>query len=135
MVMEKSGVSADGLVKAYVNIRSKREELSKEYDSKDSELASQLNLIKEELLKLCASIDADSIKTGSGTITRTVKTKYMTTDWEAVYEFIKENDAVEILEKRIHQGNLRSLIEENPDLLPKGMNCLREYAITVRRSR
>ena len=122
--MEKSGVSADGLVKAYVNIRSKREELSKEYDSKDSELASQLNLIKEELLKLCASIDADSIKTGSGTI-----------DWESVYEFIKKNDAVEILEKRIHQGNLRSLIEENPDLLPKGMNCLREYAITVRRSR
>jgi len=87
------------------------------------------------LLKLCASIDADSIKTGSGTITRTVKTKYMTTDWESVYEFIKKNDAVEILEKRIHQGNLRSLIEENPDLLPKGMNCLREYAITVRRSR
>ena len=133
--MGKSGVSAESLVKAYVNIRSKREELSREYDNRDSELASQLDLVRQELLKLCASIDADSIKTGSGTITRTVRTKYMTTDWESVYEFIKENDAVEILEKRIHQGNLRSLIEENPDLLPKGMNCLREYAITVRRSR
>jgi|TARA_R100000152_G_C6749887_1_gene173523 hypothetical protein len=133
--MEKSGVSADALVKTYVNIRSKREELSKEYDTKDSELSAQLDMIKQELLKLCASIDADSIKTGSGTITRTVRTKYMTTDWESVYEFIKEHDAVEILEKRIHQSNLKSLIEENPDLLPKGMNCIREYAITIRRSR
>tara|TARA_R100000315_G_C5187158_1_gene108937 strand:+ start:424 stop:825 length:402 start_codon:yes stop_codon:yes gene_type:complete len=133
--MGKSGVSAESLVKAYVNIRSKREELSREYDNRDSELASQLDLVRQELLKLCASIDADSIKTGSGTITRTVRTKYMTTDWESVYEFIKENDAVEILEKRIHQGNLKSLIEENPDLLPKGMNCIREYAITVRRSK
>ena len=79
--MEKSGVSADALVKTYVNIRSKREELSKEYDTKDSELSAQLDMIKQELLKLCASIDADSIKTGSGTITRTVRTKYMTTDW------------------------------------------------------
>mgnify|MGYP003119637272 FL=1 len=133
--MGKSGVSAESLVKAYVNIRSKREELSREYDNRDSELASQLDLVRQELLKLCASIDAVSIKTGSGTITRTVRTKYMTTDWESVYEFIKENDAVEILEKRIHQGNLKSLIEENPDLLPKGMNCIREYAITVRRSK
>ena len=133
--MEKSAVSADALVKTYVNIRSKREELSKEYDTKDSELSAQLDMIKQELLKLCASIDADSIKTGSGTITRTVRTKYMTTDWESVYEFIKEHDAVEILEKRIHQSNLKSLIEENPDLLPKGMNCIREYAITIRRSR
>tara|TARA_R100000781_G_scaffold112615_1_gene80000 strand:+ start:442 stop:852 length:411 start_codon:yes stop_codon:yes gene_type:complete len=128
-------VSADELAKAYRNIRDQRDELSKEYDTKDSELVKQLDIVKKRLLDLCKSIDADSIKTSSGTITRSIKTRYIPSNWEAVYKFIEQNEAIDILEKRIHQGNFRNLIEENPELMPEGMNVTREYTIVVRRAK
>jgi hypothetical protein len=44
-----------------------------------------------------------------------------------------ENEAVDLLEKRIHQGNMRQFLEENRDLLPPGLNVDSEYTVTVRR--
>jgi len=46
-----------------------------------------------------------------------------------------ENQAPELLEKRIHQSNMKQFLEENPDLLPAGLNVDSEYTITVRRSK
>ena len=132
---DTSRVSADELARAYRNIRDKREELSKEYDTKDSKLVQQLDIVKKRILDLCKDIDADSIKTSSGTITRSIKIRYIPTNWEAVYKFIDKHKVLEILERRIHQGNFRSLIEENPDLLPEGMNITREYTVVVRKSK
>ena len=126
---------APKLVSTFIKIRSKREELSKEYEGKDQELKEQQDLIKREMLELCKYIGADSIRTPAGTITRTVKKRYFTSDWESLYEFIKEHDCPDIFEKRIHQGNLIKLTEDDPNLLPKGVSLNSEYAVTIRRSR
>jgi hypothetical protein len=47
--------------------------------------------------------------------------------------FIAEHDAFELLEKRIHQTNMKQFLEENPDLHPAGLNVDSEYSVTVRR--
>ena len=88
---DTSRVSADELARAYRNIRDKREELSKEYDTKDSKLVQQLDIVNKRILDLCRDIDADSIKTSSGTITRSIKIRYIPTNWEAVYKFIDKH--------------------------------------------
>jgi hypothetical protein len=49
--------------------------------------------------------------------------------------FIVENEAVDLLEKRIHQGNMKQFLEENPEVLPPGLNADSEYSITVRRKK
>ncbi len=46
-----------------------------------------------------------------------------------------ENNATDLLEKRLHQGNMRTFLEENPDKLPPGLNADNEYTITVRRKK
>ncbi len=46
---------------------------------------------------------------------------------------MKDNDAFELLEKRIHQTNMKTFMEENPDLHPEGLNMDKEYAITIRK--
>ena len=96
---DTSRVSADELARAYRNIRDKREELSKEYDTKDSKLVQQLDIVKKRILDLCRDIDADSIKTSSGTITRSIKIRYIPTNWEAVYKFIDNLLVSEVLTK------------------------------------
>jgi hypothetical protein len=51
-----------------------------------------------------------------------------------MYEFVKENDAYGLFEKRISQTNMKQFLEENPDKFPKGMLLDSAYKITVRRS-
>jgi len=52
-----------------------------------------------------------------------------------MYEFIKEHDATHILEKRIHNDNMKEFLAENPDLCPNGLQSDRKYVISVRKPR
>jgi hypothetical protein len=50
-------------------------------------------------------------------------------------EFIKEHDAFELMEQRLHQTRMKEFLTENPDKLPAGLNSEREYSISVRRAK
>jgi hypothetical protein len=50
-----------------------------------------------------------------------------------MHKFIREHEAMELLERRIHQTNMKQFLEEHPELRPAGLNIDREYAITIRR--
>jgi hypothetical protein len=51
-----------------------------------------------------------------------------------MYEFIKENNNPELLERRVSQGNMKEFLQNNPDKMPKGMNVMSKYSVTVRRA-
>lgn len=128
-------VSTDRLIEAYVKIRDTRTEAKQEFESKDEAFAKQLKVLELELLEICKAQGADSIKTRAGTAIRTIKSKYWTGDWDSMYNFIRENDAFLLLEKRLHQTNMRQFLDENPNIKPAGLNIDSEYAVTVRRSK
>lgn len=128
-------VPMDQLAKAYVRIRDERAKLKSDYELQDNELKEQITVIEQELLNACNRIKADSIRTAYGTIIRSIKSRYWTNDWSSMYKFIKDNDAFALLEKRIHQTNMKEFLNENADLLPVGLNVENEYTIVVRRSK
>jgi hypothetical protein len=127
-------VSADKLVGVYIKIRDAREQLKREFDVQDADLVGQMDVIEQTLLDMCKTIDADSIKTKHGLSMRSVKSRYTTNNWEKFYEFMLDHKVPELLEKRIHQTNTKAFLEENPDLLPPGLNVDNAYSIIVRRS-
>ena len=125
----------DRLVSVYVKIRDKKTELAVEFKEKEKELDAKLDTLKAALLEHCKATGIESVKTASGTFWRTQKKRFWTSDWEAMSRFIVDNEAVDLLEKRISQGNMRQFLEENPELHPPGLNADNEYAITVRRKK
>jgi hypothetical protein len=127
-------VSTSKLSSIYLKIRDARSELKAKYDEEDKQLEAQMDVIEAKLLDICRATDADSIKTQAGTVMRRVAIRYWTNDWDSMYNFIKENDALGLFEKRISQTNMRQFLEENPDKFPKGMLLDSQYKITVRRS-
>lgn len=133
--MDVADFPADQLAEVYIKIRDKRDALKRQFEEEYSKLESQLDIISAEMLELCKENNADSIKTPAGTIMRRVDTRFWTNDWDSFYEFVQENDAYALFEKRIHQGNMKQYLEENPDLLPKGLMSDSKYKITVRRSK
>jgi ATP-dependent Lon protease len=128
-----STVNVEQLVKAYIKMRDARQQLLREFDEADAKIKQQQDAVQQALLELCKETGTDGLKTSAGTVTRTVKTRYWTSDWNSMKNFIKENDAFELLEQRVHQTNMKSFLEENPNLMPPGMNIDSRYAITVRR--
>lgn len=127
-------ISVDKLVTAYIKMRDKRASLLREYEAEDEEIKSQMEVVETKLLDLCKSIGADSLKTKQGTVIRTVKTRYWTSDWNSMHKFVMDNNMPELLEKRISQTTMKQLLDENPDMMPPGMNVDSRYSVTIRRS-
>jgi hypothetical protein len=127
-------MDASQLVKVYVKIRDARDAKRKEMEEEVATLETQLELVEEQLLDICKTTGQNGGKTDYGSFTRSVKTRYWPSDWDSMYRFVKEHDAPELLERRIHQGNFKEFLQANPDKLPTGMNVESKYSITVRRA-
>lgn len=126
-------IPTDKLVKTYVKIRDARKKLADEYEKADAEYKASLEAIESKLLDACKTLGADSIRTQFGTVSRRTAKRYWTNDWHSFYEFLKENKAMELLEKRISQTNMSTFLEENPDKHPPGLNVDSRYTVVIRR--
>ena len=133
--VEVSGVPLAKMTKVYLKIKAERDKLSAEYKEADGELVSQQDKIRSALLGYLKENDLKSVKTDAGTFYRTVKQKYWTSDWENMHKFILEHEVPEFLDKRLNQKNVKEFLEENPDLLPKGLNVDAEFALTIRKGK
>lgn len=123
------------IVQAYIKIRDAKDILYQEYKSKSDELEEQMNLLKYKLIEISKETGATSFSTPHGVAYRTVKNRYWTNDWERFYAMMQEHNAMELLEKRIHQTNMKEFLDNHPDLHPPGLNIDSEYEITIQRRR
>lgn len=128
-------MDTEEVVKAYLAVRNERERILREYEAQDAKLKDDLKKIEAVLLDVCNTINADSIKTSLGTVMRKLNERYFCSDWDNFRKFVLENEAVELFEKRIHQGNFKQFMETHEgDGLPPGVNVMREYGIVVRKA-
>jgi len=125
--------AADQLVAVYIKMRDKKDAIRHDMEQQMNHIEEQMQVVSQQILEICKETGAESIRTAHGTAYRTIKQRFWTNDWEAMHKFIRENEAMELLERRIHQTNMKQFLEENPELKPAGLNIDREYAITVRR--
>lgn len=123
----------DELSVQYIRLRQKREILKERFTAEDGELEKAMAEIEAQLLDTLNASNSNSMSTNSAVIIRTVRKRYMPSNWAAVYELIKKHDAYSLLEKRVHNGNMKDFLEEHPDEYPAGMSVDSRYAVTVRR--
>lgn len=122
------------LVKAYLKMRDARSALSAKYEEEDKKIKDQMEVVENYLLETCKRAGGNVSIPGVGVVIRGVSTRYWTSDWEAMHNFVKENDVIELLERRIAQRAMADFLKANPDKMPKGVNVESKYTVTVRRS-
>ena len=129
-----SDVKLDSLVETYLAIRNERDKLSREHDAKDKELSNDLAQIEQVLLNSCNEVGADSIRTGAGTVIKSTKENFVCGDWDNFKRYVMDNDAIELLQQRIHQSNFKEFLSGREDEgLPPGISSMREFKVTVRK--
>jgi hypothetical protein len=127
--------NTDELVEAYLAIRSQREKLARDYEATDNALKEDMAKLEAVMLDMCNSVNADSIKTRHGTVMRKLNERFFCQDWENFYKFVLDNEAVQLLERRIHQSNFKEFMKDHDgDGLPPGVNVIREFGISVRKA-
>ena len=131
---ETTELNLDELVKIYLTIRTEREKLKSTWEVKDGELEQEMKLLEQSMLTVCNDTNASSIRTESGTVIRSLKERFTTNDWDNFKKFVLDNEAIDLLERRIHQGNFKEFMAEHKDEgLPPGVNVMREFTIVVRK--
>ena len=131
--MTEKDLTIDELVSIYLKIRTAIEAKEEQHKAELQELKDQFEVVGNKLLEICNEQNMDSIRTPVGTISRRVSSRYWTSDWDSMYQFIKNNDAPFLLEQRIHNSNMRQFLEDNPDKFPAGLQNERKYTVQVRK--
>ena len=131
---ETTELNLDDLVKIYLTIRTEREKLKSGWEVEDGELEQEMKLLEQSMLTVCNDTNAISIRTESGTVIRSLKERFTTNDWDNFKKFVLDNEAIDLLERRIHQGNFKEFMAEHQgEGLPPGVNVMREFTIVVRK--
>lgn len=130
-----SDAKADKLTLAYIKMRDRRAELLKEYEAEDAKIGEQMQMVEDELRNLFDEVGLESIRTTYGTVYRSVKTQYQVNDWDSMYKFVMEHNVPQLLQRRVSPTNMKQFLDENPNLMPMGMNIDNRYTVTVRRSK
>lgn len=124
-----SDYNASELADIYIKMR----EQIRELEDKVKKIKEQQAMVSDKMLELCNDQDANTLATTNGTISRRLNSSYWTSDWDSFYNFVKENDAYHLLEKRIHNGNMKEFLADNPDDVPMGLQARNQYVISVRK--
>ena len=133
-VEEIEDTKLDELVKVYLTIRSAREKMKAEWEVEDRALEDEMKVLEQNFMVTCNESNAKSIRTNNGTVIRKLNERFTVADGESFRKFVLENEAVDLLEARIHQGNFKEFIKDRAaDGLPPGVNVMREFTITVRK--
>lgn len=131
--MSEQQIPLDKLAKVYRKMRDQISELTKEYDTQVELLKAQQEEIKNAMKEQMQALGVTSVRTDQGTVVLSVKTRYSTADWDSFKKFVMEHDALDLFEKRIAQTNMKQFLDENPGVVPPGLNSNSEYDVSVRK--
>jgi hypothetical protein len=113
--------------------------LRKKKEAIEGEAKSQVKGIKENMTKLEAWIkekaDAEgvtSFKTNHGTAFLTTNDYARVADWDAVLGFVQDNEAYDLLERRVSKAAVRGYIDINK-AVPAGITYGTKIDINVRK--
>jgi hypothetical protein len=128
---EVEAIPLDKLVAIHAKIKAKMEGLDRQLAELD-EQRTQVRLAIKDQMK---ALGLTSVQTSTGTVSLMKKTRYNTQDWDSFKAFVLEHQVVDLLEKRIAQTNMAQFLEENPGVLPPGLNSVTEFDIRVTKAR
>ena len=133
-VATDSALTLDRLAKVYLKMRGRLGEITKAYESEAEDLKAKQHEVALAMKDIMQATGQKSAKTDHGTIILSTKTRYVAQDWDAMKRFIIDHDAVDLLEKRIAQKNMSEFLNDNPGVVPPGLNTMTEVDVSVRKS-
>lgn len=127
-------VSVDRLVATYIKIRDARAAASSVYKKQDAEFKEKMDLINNALLAKAHDDGVTGFKVkGVGTTYIDIELHCSGSDWGVFYSWMKENDALDMLERRIKSTEIKKYMEEHEGAIPPGVSTFSQQIMKVRK--
>lgn len=124
--------TVDEVIAAYVKLRDKKAAI-------EAKAKEEVATVKEKMIKIETWLKAQADEQGVTGFKTEAGTAFITTtdfanvaDWDAVVQWVKENDAYDLLERRVSKTAVRGYLEANSEL-PHGVNYGTKVEMNVRR--
>jgi KaiC/GvpD/RAD55 family RecA-like ATPase len=130
-----SGLDLSRITQAHINIRDARHDLKRQFEEADADLKRAQQKLEAAMLDHLNKHGMDAVRTEFGTFYAQEEITPSASDWNALYEWIKEHDAWEALERRIKKTFIKEYQEAHSGGLPPGVSVFRERIVRVRRGK
>jgi hypothetical protein len=125
-------VNVNEVIAAYMKLRDQKEGIEAEAKAKVLAIKVKLEKFEAWLKEQADQQGVTSFKTPHGTAFLTTTDYANVADWDSTLNFIRENEAYDMLEKRISKIAVRSYIEQNK-AVPPGVNYGTRLEVNIRK--
>lgn len=130
--MSEAGVNVSDIVRTYMKLRNQKEQIEAETKDRVAKLKEKMSKLESWIKEKADADGVTSFKTDHGTAFLTTTDYANVADWDAVLGFIRQNEAYDMLEKRISKLAVRGYIETNK-AVPPGVNYGTKLEVNIRK--
>jgi len=125
-------LTVDQAIGTYIKLRTQKDALEAKVKDDVHEIKQKLHKIEGWIQEQADTQGVKSFKTDQGTAFLTTTDLASVGDWDAMLNFIRENNAWDLLEKRVSKRAARGYIDLN-GAVPDGVNFGSKVSINVRK--
>jgi len=125
-------VQVEDVVATYMKLRSQKESMEAEVKDRVSTIKAKMEKLEAWIKEQADIQGVTSFKTKHGTAFLTTTDYANVGDWDAVLDFIRTQEAFDMLEKRISKIAVRGYIEANK-AVPPGVNYGTKLEVNIRK--
>lgn len=125
-------MKVDDVIAAYMRLRDKKESMEAAVKEQTKELKEKMEKLEAWIKEQADVQGVTSFKTKHGTAFLTTTDYANVADWDAVLNYIRENDAYDMLEKRVSKIAVRGYIDANKSV-PAGVNYGTKLEVNIRK--
>lgn len=124
--------TVDAVVATYMKLRAQKDAIEAQVKADVEELKAKMEKIEAWIKEQADTQGVTSFKTNHGTAFLTTVDYANVADWDAVLKYIRDNEAFDMLEKRISKTAVRGYIE-NTKTVPPGVNYGTKLEVNIRK--
>jgi len=124
--------TVDQVVAGYITLRDTKKAIQDRHKEELKQVNANMEKMENWLLQQLNNQHAESIRTTEGTVFKHTRTSAKVVDWDAVLTYIHDNDAWDLLEKRVSKVSVEERAEQG-EAVP-GVTITRDTVAQIRRS-
>jgi len=125
-------LTVEQVVGTYMKLRRKKEALENQVKEDLADIKAKMTKLESWLMQKADEDGVTSFKTAAGTAFVTTTDFANVADWDAVLTFIREQEAFDMLEKRVSKTAVRAYMDETGEV-PPGITYGSKLGINVRK--
>ena len=125
-------VKVDDVIATYMKLRGQKEAIEAQMKEQTAAIKAKMEKLESWIKEQADVQGVTSFKTKHGTAFLTTSDYANVADWDAMLSFVKENEAYDLLEKRVSKVAVRGYIDQTK-AVPPGVNYGTRLDVNIRK--